>query len=116
MLGVIGVSGLAGIAMGTGLCYLWLKINTKKRFSYIEKEAKAKAKAIEKETDFLLKSTHVKIKEKELEQEREFQKRVAKVDKRNRELILQTKELTSKEDALNHLEQRVLAKKDSWRN
>ena len=116
MLGVIGVSGIAGIAMGTGICYLWLKTNTKKRFSYIEKEAKAKAKAIEKETDFLLKSTHVKIKEQELEQEREFQKRIAKVDKRNRELILQTKELSSKEDALNHLEQRVLAKERQLEN
>ncbi len=116
MLGVIGISGVTGIAMGTGLCYLWLKQNTKKRFSYIEKEAKAKAKAIEKETELLLKSTHVKIKEQELEQEREFQKRVAKVDKRNRELILQTKELTSKEDALKHLEQRVLAKEKQLEN
>ena len=108
MLGVIGVSSIAGIAIGTGACYLWLKNSTKNRFSYIEKEAKAKAKAIEKETELLLKSAQVKIKEKELEQEREFQKRVAKVDERNRDLILQKKELTSKEDALHLLEQKVL--------
>jgi ribonuclease Y len=116
MLGVIGASSLAGIAIGAGVSYLWLKRNTKNRFAYMEKEAKAKAKAIEKETELLLKSTHVKIKEQELEQEREFQNRVAKVDERNRALILQTKELTSKEDALKHLEQRVLDKERQLEN
>ncbi len=110
MLGIIGVSSLTGIAIGAGICYIWLKNSTKNRFSYIELEAKAKAKAIEKETELLLKSADVKIKEKELEQEREFQKRVAKVDERNRALILQTKELTSKEDNLKLLEQRALDK------
>ena len=110
MLGIIGVSGIAGAAMGTGVCYLWLKKSTKNKFSYIESEAKAKAKAIEKETELLLKSAHVKIKENELEQEREFQKRVAKVDERNRTLILKIKELTSKEESLKLLEKRVLEK------
>ncbi len=110
MLEIIGVSSLTGIAIGASVCYVWLKNSTKNRFSHIELEAKAKAKAIENETELLLKSTHVKIKEKELEQEREFQKRVTKVDERNRALILQTKEFTSKEDALKLLEQRVLDK------
>ncbi len=110
MLGIIGISGISGMALGTGACYLWLKKSTKNKFSYIESEAKAKAKAIEKETELLLKSAHVKIKENELEQEREFQKRVAKVDERNRTLILKTKELTSKEESLNLLEKRVLEK------
>ncbi len=110
MLGIIGVSGIAGAAIGTGVCYLWLKKSTKNKFSYIESEAKAKAKAIEKETELLLKSAHVKIKENELEQEREFQKRVSKVDERNRTLILKTKELTSKEESLKLLEKRVLEK------
>ena len=110
MLGIIGVSSITGIAIGASVCYIWLKNSTKNRFSYMELEAKAKAKAIEKETELLLKSTHVKIKEKELEQEAEFQKRVAKVDERNRALILQTKELTSTEERLNLLEQRVLNK------
>lgn len=116
MLGVIGVSGIAGTAIGIGACYLWMKQSTKNRFSYLEKEAKAKAKAIENETELLLKSTHVKIKEKELEQERQFQKRVAKVDARNRDLILQTKELSAKEDALQLLEQRVLEKEKQLGN
>ncbi|GIT99430.1 ribonuclease Y [Sulfurovum sp. TSL1] len=110
MLGIIGVSGIAGAVMGTGVCYLWLKKSTKNKFSYIESEARAKAKAIEKETELLLKSAHVKIKENELEQEREFQQRVAKVDERHRTLILKTKELTSKEESLRLLEKRVLEK------
>ncbi len=110
MLGIRGISSVTVVAIGTAVCYLWLKNSTKNRFSYIQLEAKAKANAIEKETELLLKSAHVKIKEKELEQEREFQKRVAKVDERNRALILQTKELTSTEERLNLLEQRVLDK------
>ncbi len=110
MLEIIGVSSIAGIAIGAGVCYLWMKISTKNKFSYIESEAKAKAKAIEKETELLLKSAHVRIKENELEQEHEFQKRVGKVDERNRTLILKTKELTSKEDSLNLLEKRLLEK------
>jgi ribonuclease Y len=110
MLGIVGVSSLTGIAIGAGICYIWLKNSTKNRFSHIQQEAKAKAKAIEKETELLLKSAHVKIKEKELEQERQFQKRVAKVDERNRALILQTKESTLKEERLSLLEQRVLDK------
>ncbi len=110
MLGIIGVSGIAGAVIGTGVCYLWLKKSTKNKFSYIESEARAKAKAIEKETELLLKSAHVKIKENELEQEREFQQRVAKVDERHRTLILKTKELTSKEESLRLLEKRVLEK------
>ena len=110
MLGIIGVSGIAGMAIGTGVCYLWLKKSTKHKFSYIESEAKAKAKAIEQETELLLKSAHVKIKENELEQEREFQKRIGKVDERNRTLILKTKDLTAREESLKLLEKRVLEK------
>ncbi|MBT8348690.1 MAG: ribonuclease Y [Sulfurovum sp.] len=116
MLGIIGISSVTGIAMGAGVCYIWLKNSTKNRFSNIQLEAKAKAKAIEKETELLLKSAHVKIKENELEQEREFQKRVAKVDERNRALILQTKEFTSKEDAFILLKQRVIDKERQLEN
>jgi len=110
MLGLIGVSGLTGIVIGTGVCYLWLKNSTKNRFSYMELEARAKAKAIEKEVELLLKSAQVKIKEKELEQEHQFQKRVASVDERNRTLIVQTKELSSKEESIKLLQQRLLDK------
>jgi len=110
MLGIIGISGVAGAAVGTGVCYLWMKNSAKNRFSHIELEVKAKAKAIENEAELLLQSTSVKIKEKALEQESEFQQRVAKVDERNRALILQSKEFASQEEELKLLEQRVLDK------
>ncbi len=106
------VPGVAGVATGAGICYLWTKNTAKNRFAHIELEVKAKAKAIENEAELLLKSANVKIKENEIAQEQAFQKRVAKVDERNRELILQTKELSAKEDALVLLEKSVLEKEE----
>jgi len=110
MLGEIGISGLAGAAIGAGVCYLWLRNSAKNRFSHMVLEAKAKAKAIENETELLLKSAQVKIKEKELEHESEFQKRLAEVDARNRALIVQTKECSSREEQLKLLEKKVKEK------
>ncbi len=110
MLGIIGVSGLAGTAIGAGICYLWLKNSTHNRFVHIELEVKAKAKAIENEAELLLQEAHVKIKAKELEQEGEFQKRIAQVEERNRSLILETKELSKEEKKLALLQHKVLDK------
>lgn len=110
MLGIIGISGLAGTAVGAGICYLWLKNSTQKKFSHLELEAKAKAKAISNEAELLLQEAHVKIKAKELEQEGEFQKRIAQVEERNRSLILETKELTKEEEKLALLQLKVLGK------
>lgn len=104
------IPGVAGVATGAGICYLWTKNTAKHRFSHIELEVKAKAKAIEKEAELLLQSANVKIKEKALEQESDFQQRVAKVEERNRALILRTKEFSEKEDALKLLEQKVFDK------
>jgi len=109
MLEVI-IPGVAGVATGAGICYLWTKNTTKHRFSHIELEVKAKAKAIENEAQLILQSANVKIKENEIAQEQEFQKRIAKVDERNRELILQTKEFSSKEDDLTLLKNNLLEK------
>ncbi len=110
MLGIIGVSGLAGTAVGAGICYVWLKNSVKNRFSHIELEMKAKAKAIENEAELLLQESHVKIKAKALEQEGEFQKRIAQVEERNRSLILETKELKKEEEKLALLQHKVLDK------
>ena len=60
MLGIIGVSGLAGAAIGSGICYLWIKKSRQKEFSHLELEAKAKAKA--KKTDRDAKSLKKAIK------------------------------------------------------
>ncbi len=104
------IAGVSGVSIGAIIAYFWTKKVAKNSFAHIEIEAKARAKSIENEVDVLLEKAQVKIKEKELEFEGEFQKRVAKVEERNRTLILQTKEFAAKEDALKLLEQRVLLK------
>ena len=112
MLGTIGISTLTGVAIGAGISYLILSRNDKDRFRHIELEVKAKAKAIENEAELLIKSTHVKMRERELAQESEFQKKVAKVDTRNRELILETKDLRKKEKSLSIEELRLVEKEN----
>jgi len=101
------VWGVFGIGIGIVVTYVWLKNAAKNKFSHLEYEAKAKAKAIENEANIFLKEAHVKAKEKEIELESEFQKRVAKVDERNRELILKTKEFVEKEEKLFLFERTV---------
>ena len=109
MLETIGAA-ILGAGIGAVVCSLWLKNSCENKFSHLEHEAKAKAKAIENEAELLLKSAHVKIQEKEIELEREFQKRVSKVDERNRELILQSKEFLAKEEKLALSEQHIADK------
>jgi len=101
------VWGVLGVGIGALIAYVWLKNAAKNKFSHLEYEAKAKAKAIENEANIFLKEAHVKAKEKEIELESEFQKRVAKVDERNRELILQKKEFSEKEEKLFLFERTV---------
>jgi len=111
MLGIVGASSmLGGVTLGAGVSYLWLRRSAQRKFVHLELEAKAKAKAMEYEAEMLLKAANIKIKENEIEQESVFQKRVAKVDERNREFILKNKEFTLKEETLQLLENRVLEK------
>ncbi len=110
MLGIIGLSGITGVTVGAGVCYLWLKNSTKKKFSHLELEAKAKAKAIEHESEHLLQETKMKIKTKELEQEAAFQKRIAQVEERHRALIMQKKELEEEEKKLIQLQHTLVEK------
>lgn len=113
MLGIIGVSGAAGAMIGAGGFYLWFKSSAHNKFSHIELEMKAKAKAIESEAELLLQESRVKIKENEIEQEREFQRRLSQIDERQRALILQTKEVASKEEKLDTLMNKVRNKEAS---
>jgi ribonuclease Y len=101
------------VALGAGVSYLWLRRSAQSKFVHLELEAKAKAKAMEYEAEMLLKAANIKIKENEIEQESVFQKRVAKVDERNREFILKNKEFTLKEETLQLLENRVLEKEQA---
>jgi len=111
MTGIIaGASGIAGAAVGAGVCYLWIKNSTQKKFAHLEMEARAKAKAISNEAELLLQESRMKIKTQELEHEAEFQKRLAQVEERNRALILEQKALEKEKEALSLLEQRMLDK------
>ena len=93
--------------LGATISYVWLKNSCKNKFMHYEFEAKAKAKAIENEIDISLKEANVKIKEREIEQTSTFQKILTQVDERERSLMLQTKEYTTKEEKLKVLEQIV---------
>jgi ribonuclease Y len=109
---ILGMSLFVGALFGAGVCYLWLRANAKHTFSQVMLEVKAKAKAIENETQLLVKSAEVTIKENELVQEREFQNRFAKLDVRHRALLLQEKELASKEEGLKLSEKKLLEKEN----
>ena len=93
MLGIVGVSGVAGAVVGSGVCYLWLKNRMQKEFLHVEREAKAKAKAIANEAELLLQEANVKIKSQALTQEKSFHERTAKLDADIQTLDLQTKAL-----------------------
>ena len=104
MTGTVVLSGIVGAVFGAGMSYLWLRTGAKKRFSHLELEAKAKAKAISNEAELLLQETEVKLKAKELEQEAEFQKRISEVEERRRALILEQKSLEKEQERLHAFE------------
>jgi len=114
MLGIVGASSVVGgVILGAGISYLWLKRSAQGKFTHLELEAKAKAKAMENEAKLLLKAAEIKIKENAIEQESAFQKRLHKVDERNRELIIKNKEFTVKEEVLKLLEKSIVEKENT---
>jgi ribonuclease Y len=104
------IPGVAGLATGAVLSYFWMNSTAKNRYAHIELEVKAKARAIENEATMLLHSAQISAKEKSLELEQAFQERVAKVEERNRDFILKTKNLADKEKNIQVLENTVLKK------
>jgi ribonuclease Y len=103
-------AGVVGIAFGAGSTYLWLRANSSKKFAYMELEVKAKAKAIELESERMLQNTAVKIREAELEQDKIFNERIVEVEKRNRNLILETKLLKDEQLKLKRVQNRISEK------
>ncbi len=99
--------GLLSVAVGAGTTYLWLKSNNSKKFAYMELEVKARAKAIELESERMLQNTALKIKEAELAQDKIFNERIAEVDKRNRDFILETKSLKEEQSKLQRVQKRL---------
>jgi len=116
MIEVITASVVSGAAIGSGICYLWLKNRSQREFSHLELEARAKANAISSEAELLLQETHVEMKTKALEYESAFQKKVAEVEERNRALILQTKGLEKEEQKCLVLENNLLQKEVNLKN
>jgi len=110
MLETVIISGISGVAVGTGICYLWVKSSSKKKFSHLELEAKAKAKAISNEAELLLQEAQMKIKTQILEQETKFQKRMAQIEERNRALIVEKKAVRQEEEELSLAKQRLSEK------
>jgi len=112
MLNTVSASVL-GAAAGAGVCYLWVNHRKQRIYAHLKLEAKAKAKAIANEAEHLLQEAQVKIKTKELKHERAFQKRLTKVEERNRALILQQKELEKEEKKCELFERKLLAKEEN---
>ncbi|HEO97678.1 MAG: ribonuclease Y [Campylobacterales bacterium] len=113
MIEIIGLSSVAGVALGAAGCYFWLKSSTQSKFSYMELESKAKAKAIEHEAERMLENSKVKIKANEIEQEREYQKRLSRLDKRQRSLILEQKEIESEREDLKEKKKSLQRKEEN---
>ena len=108
MLEIIGISGIIGAIIGGLLCFIKLKNGSKNKFFYLENEAKSKAKVIEDEAEFLLKSAKIQIKEQEIEQASEFQKRMTEINERHLELTQKIKKYDTKENELKSFEKHLL--------
>lgn len=103
MIETIIVPALAGTSVGALGCYLWLKNSTKNKFVHLEYEAKAKAKAIENEATLLLTAAKVEIKEKEIVLEQRYQKRIATVDGREKQIKSKDKKLQEEKKSIEHI-------------
>ncbi len=103
-------AGLLLVAVGSGTTYMWLRNSSSKKFAYMELEAKARAKAIEHESERMLQDAKVRIKEEELTLEKSFQSRIQEVEKRNRNLIAESRELKKEREKLQQLQYRTIEK------
>ncbi len=88
------ISG-ASLLVGLGLGYAVSRIGSGKRFEYLRLEAEAKSKAIESEANLMLQEAKINIQSQELELEKKFEKRLADVEKRNRDFIIKSREADS---------------------
>jgi len=106
MLMTVGAS-LLSATFGAGVTYVWIKNSSSKKFNYIELEAKAKAKAIENESERMLQDAKANIKENELSLEKEFQLRLQEIEMRNRDLILEKKDIRRERDKIKKLQYQI---------
>ncbi len=83
--------------LGIAITYVIMGRIHKKEFTYLESEAKAKAKAIEYEAEHLLDEAKVKIQKDEMLLEKKFQDKELALVKQETELSLELKSLEKKE-------------------
>ncbi len=105
MTGIIVLSTAVGTVLGAGVGYLVFARNAQRRYAHLEKEAKAKAKAISHEAELLLQEAQMERKRKALELEAAYEERLTKLEERNRALIRKRKSLENAEEKLREEEQ-----------
>jgi ribonuclease Y len=88
------------LLMGVGITYILMQRSNKKQFAHLEREAKAKASAIEYEAEHLLNEAKVKIRENEVHLEKKFQDNILDLTKQKTELDLELKAVRKKEKEL----------------
>ena len=94
---------LGALLLGLALGFAVARIGAKKKFDYLELEAKAKAKAIENEADRLLQDARVEIKSQEIELEKEYARRYEALEKRKRESIRKGRESDAEKEKAQQL-------------
>ncbi len=94
---------VVGIAIG----YAISKIGSKKRFGYLELEAKAKAKTIEAEANMLLEKAKIEAQELQIEQKREHEKLLSELDLKEKEILLKLREAESQKEKALQLQNRL---------
>ena len=105
------IIGIGGVLFAPLIGYITARTILLKKEDEVLIEAKAKAKTIEQEASRLLKDAEVEIKTKELEQEKYYNEKLNEVEKRNRNLISQTRELEAEKEKLHKLQSQLEEKR-----
>ena len=88
------------IMLGIAVTYFIMANAHKKQFKHLEREAKAKATAIEYEAEHLLHEANVQIQQNEVLLEKKFQDKELAIVKQQTELELELKSLVKKENEI----------------
>ncbi len=89
-----------GIFGGVILANIWFSKTVSKRFSYLEAQAKAKAKVIESESEFLLQKAQIAIKREELELQKTLKIKMSSLEEQERTLLAERQKLNQTEEKL----------------
>ncbi len=104
------VMALGALLLGLVLGFAAARLGARKKFAYLELEARAKAKAITNEADRLLQDARVEVKSQKIELEKEYTRRYEELEKRKRETILKGRESDAEKEKaqqmLHQLEER----------